>query len=266
MNPLYDDAMTNLVNGISAARDKRHATSRFDSEPAMPLNQGGGFAMYEFDLAGSTGQDITQAQGAFVSSAGYKLLYLREGSDAGGLVDIEIGGRIERMAPGDKIVGPFDGFRLIRSSASVTVGTARFLVVLDPRADYVENQAINRSGALSTVSAGQTANAINNNPTLVTQGISLAGAKGLRVIVSADATRTLSGAGTLRFHYWDTALARWVYNPELDVDMAFIAAATFRDVVLADRAVYVPAGRVFVECVSVTVSAGALTVLLETWG
>jgi hypothetical protein len=92
-------------------------------------------------------------------------------------------------------------------------------------------------------------------PSAATDGIPLTGLKAVQVIVSANATRTLSGAGNLRVYIYDPTVARWVRVPALDLavstsgvrDLAFEAFA-----VSGERS----GARLAVIPDSVTVSAG----------
>ncbi len=110
----------------------------------------------------------------------------------------------------------------------------------------------------------QTVNsAAGNVPTSATDGLSLRGVCGLRATVSAESGQTLSGAGTIKFWYYDTTLAtpRWMLNQDLSVNVT----STKRDAVLQDYSVLVGYGRVYLEAVSVTASGGTtLVVRLET--
>ena len=262
----YQAQMTQLVKGISQVRSNAESAGQFGQAQPHPINERGAFTWEEFDLSGTVGPDITGANGLSRGVQGYKLLYLREGSAAGGRVDIDCGGQILSMAPGDKITGYFDRVRFARSSLSVVQGYARFLIVTNPQADFEEWAAIGRSENRDTVSYAATANASTNTPSAATDGLALLGAKAVRVTIAADSTRTFSGAGTIRFWYYNPITTRWALNVEADVDLSTLAAATYRDIVLGDRLVALPAGRIFVECLSVTVSAGALTVYIERSG
>jgi hypothetical protein len=93
-------------------------------------------------------------------------------------------------------------------------------------------------------------------PTLATEGILLGGREtGLRVVLSAEDTRTLSGAGTLRCYYYDNTLAAWIRNPDLDISIT-ASHASVRRVAFPDQAIFVPNGRILYAADSVTVSAG----------
>jgi hypothetical protein len=93
-------------------------------------------------------------------------------------------------------------------------------------------------------------------PTLSSEGALLGGREtGIRVVLSAESTRTLSGAGTLRCYYYDNNLSAWIRNPDLDIALA-AAHSGVRRVAFPDQAVFVPDGRILYAADAVTVSAG----------
>lgn len=89
-------------------------------------------------------------------------------------------------------------------------------------------------------------------PTLATEGMTLDGCNGYRVIVEAEATRTLT-SGTLQAWYYDETLAAWIRNPDLDLT---ITGASQRRQVWGDSTVSTPLGRVLYAASSVVVSGG----------
>ncbi len=116
---------------------------------------------------------------------------------------------------------------------------------------------------IETYTSTQTAADANaaSIPTLVTHGVALRDrSTGIRVTLSAESTRTLSGAGTLQAYYWNPSLSRWCRNPDLDITVA-AAHASVRDVTFPDTAIFVPGGRLFYIANTVTVSAGTTVVL-----
>lgn len=102
-------------------------------------------------------------------------------------------------------------------------------------------------------------------PTLVTEGLSLRDVAGFRVTVCAEATRTLSGAGTLLAYVWDNALAAWVRNKPLDLALASVETGV-RCAAFPDFETTVASGRVLYATSAVTVSAGTTaTVQIKAW-
>lgn len=248
-----------LIRAGQMARETQH---RGAAGHEAFLNEAIAFRVEELDLA-----NLTQWQQ--VSAGGHKLIYLRAGSAAGGRLDINLGGEIRSLSPGDWIRGQFRSFDVRANPESATEGTARLLRVVHPDADYSELPGVDDGQLVATAigpdgAATQTANdASANVPDQASDGVSLVGVSGWRVILSADDTRTLSGAGTLKVWLYSAELGRWVYNPQLDFP---VETSGVRDLVFPDQVVTVPGGRLYVEADTVTVSAGALTVTVETWG
>ncbi len=90
-------------------------------------------------------------------------------------------------------------------------------------------------------------------PTLVTEGLNLRGVVGFRVTVCANATRTLSGAGSLRAYVWDNNLLRWIRNPGIDLS---VSSSAMRCMAFPDVETVAASGRVLYAADGVTVSAG----------
>jgi hypothetical protein len=98
-------------------------------------------------------------------------------------------------------------------------------------------------------------------PTLATEGMNLDAVKGFSVVVSADNTRTLSGAGALRAYTYDGT--RWARCPDLDLTTA---TASVRDLSFAGFTVTAPRGRIAYVPDGVTVSAGGVTIQILASG
>lgn len=92
-------------------------------------------------------------------------------------------------------------------------------------------------------------------PTTIADGIPLQNLDGLTVQVQANATRTLSGAGSLRCYIWDPDVALWSRLPENDLA---VSTASVRCLAFAPFAMTSPSkgSRVCFVTDSVTVSAG----------
>lgn len=95
-------------------------------------------------------------------------------------------------------------------------------------------------------------------PTLATDGQPLKDLDAITVMVAADATRTLSGAGTLQCYVYDPSVALWARAPGLDFacSTASVRTLSFQAVEVIGgrngRVVWIPNG--------VTISAGGVTV------
>lgn len=116
--------------------------------------------------------------------------------------------------------------------------------------------ATQNAASACTQTAGAT-----NKPTSATPGIDLANACAVRVTVSAASGQTLSGAGTIRFHLRTVSLGRYAENR---VVTRSVTTSGSRDHLIDDLWVGVGYGKIYVEADSVTVSSGAVSVLVET--
>jgi hypothetical protein len=93
-------------------------------------------------------------------------------------------------------------------------------------------------------------------PTLATEGVALTGREtGCRVVLSAAATRTLSGGGSLKCWYYDNSIGEWIRNPDLDITLS-ASHASVRRIAFPDQAIFVPNGRLLYAASGITVSAG----------
>lgn len=128
----------------------------------------------------------------------------------------------------------------------------------------VATKAVGPAGA-----ATQTANhASANIPTAVTDGVSIAGQTGARVILSAEPGRTLSGAGTLKVWLYDGTFGDAGQGWYLNQNVSFSVTGTSRQLVFEDLQILAGGHgqRMYVEAVSVTVSGGTtVSVLIQTW-
>lgn len=97
-------------------------------------------------------------------------------------------------------------------------------------------------------------------PTLATEGLSLAGAMGYRVTVSAGAGQTITG-GTAKCYFMPIITGRWARCPTA---LDLTPGTSVRDWSSSDFAVYVGMGRVLYASDSITLSAGtAVTIAVE---
>lgn len=98
-------------------------------------------------------------------------------------------------------------------------------------------------------------------PSLPTDGAAV-GASGFRVIISADAAQTLSGTGTVQMWAYDSNLARWARDPDLDFA---VSASGVRDQASSDFNTIVHDGRVFAQVAGVGSSSGNVTPQIESY-
>ena len=137
------------------------------------------------------------------------------------------------------------------------------LALLAPALALAQPLAPIRIAVGPSAATTQTANsAAGNEPALAADGLNIQGLSACRVVLSAASGQTLSGAGTLRFWYYDTSLARWILNQDVTIP---VTTSSRRDMVSQDYQILISAGRVYVEADTVTSSSGALTVTLHCW-
>lgn len=233
----------------------------------QPVNVNGGFHSLQFSLADS---DLASSgSGRVIEEHGFGIMFRKSGSNPAALLTLEIGGEIRHFAPGDWFLAKFERLQVRNSELGQAAGLANLLVF---RRDDVLFRSDGSPVSLATTSgplgpAEVATQAVNepsgNKPTVnTTSGVSLAGVKGYRVIVSAESGQTLSGGGDVRMWLFNSTLARWSLS-----GISWTPEAGNRDWVSPDRAIEVPSGFLFPECKSVTVSGGT-TVLpfIETWG
>ena len=122
--------------------------------------------------------------------------------------------------------------------------------------------------AKAVVAASGTANDI---PSGTSVGVNIYQAQAVQVCLSADASQTLSGAGTLECYYYSPQTSRWHRLKSWDLSVATegIAAGTYRDCAFTSntpgfgspiihrggRLAWVPNG--------VTISSGGVTIYID---
>lgn len=102
-------------------------------------------------------------------------------------------------------------------------------------------------------------------PTLVTEGLDLTGVKAYRIIVSADSTKVLHGAGNMRAWVWSLLLTRWVRDMQLDFPVTPSGSTwvNVRDISTGDTDLSVALGRMFWQADGVDADAGNITTQIE---
>ena len=103
-----------------------------------------------------------------------------------------------------------------------------------------------------------------------TDGASLRSASGWDVYVEADASQTLSGAGTLLAYWYSDNQARWFRAPDFDITVPAAAASNRGYYPLAGSPgkgipVIVQSGRIGYAPNGVTVSSGAVTIYIDVY-
>jgi hypothetical protein len=87
-------------------------------------------------------------------------------------------------------------------------------------------------------------------PSAAEEGVSLEGAKNYRIIISATAGQTLSGAGAYKVYAWH-ADAGWAEDPRL---AGSVSSSGVRSIVLDEREIGPSAGRIRVVFTGLTTS------------
>lgn len=248
----------------------KHATAD------TPAITGGAFQVLELDLA-NPGVGITPKLDV---PGGYGFYYLVEGSDAGGRVNVRGAGEWTSMAPGDYFEGHFSDLKVYRGDTSATSGKARFLVVFAQgfAGGTLRETVAGGSLAGAVVGPGGAAtqavnSAAGNIPTDALDGISIVGGGKVKVVLSAESTRTLSGGGILRYWHYNassfpsgTPRARWalLYGKQFELDSTLHAG--IRDLEFDTETIGVKEGRLYAEAKSVTASGGTtLVVTMERY-
>lgn len=111
--------------------------------PALPLVQAGAALMGGAKRLRFANLDAFGAPGSLIydggADAGTKLLYLRDGSNTHGRVDIDFGtGQLIPFGPGCRWEAPFSGFQLKTSNRTGYKARAEFLVIQQPEVNFFE--------------------------------------------------------------------------------------------------------------------------------
>lgn len=157
---------------------------------------------------------------------GHGVVFPADGNPAGARlrIDFQGGGNFTTVAPGSRILAPFDRFDVYRAADSDTVGTARLYVLRRPDAELELGVAQPSTRADVTVcgpngAAGQTQDSLaGNKPSAATDGVSLVGVEALRVGVMADdGIRTLGLPGLIRWWLYvnePVTGSRWIWTED----------------------------------------------------
>lgn len=182
-----------------------------------PINLSGGFR--ERDLALSSLVTDT------FNGRAFGLVYQVEGSDPGGRLNFDFGagGRLTNQPPGLMLPVQFDALEISRGSRSVSGGdNARILYLVTEQAaaayfysnpnplsgGNARGGAVGPSGAVTQ--ARNTAADGANIPVLATDGMSLVGLNGFRVIIQTTLAVQTLVSGSIRYWYYDDDIAVWM--------------------------------------------------------
>lgn len=241
-----------------------------------PVNRRGGHWNPTFDLS-----DARFTNPGYIEflGDGWQLVVSIQGTVPGAVLDFDFDGGGEQLQcePGAVLKGFFQGVRIKRNANSVQTGQVRLRVQTQPDVEYGELAKAGLQGTLGNPGgagvgpAGATTQLYNsaagNIPTAATDGVSLAGVRGVRAIVKANAASTITVAvGLLAWWQFSTVDNAW---GETDMSDSPLGNGVARNIwVPNDKEVWVPEGRIYAEARSMTNSggAGAFTVRLQTWG
>jgi len=190
--------------------------------------------------------------------SGYKLIVAMQGTTPGLSFDIlfDSGTKLTQVSEGLRMTGKFGRFT-IQNPSSIW-GTIRLIVVKQEDGDY-EEQPTNTEGVLnSKTRVGIAQGSTLDIPVQGTDGLAVDGCKGVRCLLSADAGQTITG-GTIVFWAYDVAQTRWCEVSNLNETINPLAGTARRDYMSSEYPILIGAGRIFVECRNVTVSAGSLS-------
>lgn len=277
---LVDDADFRALLHLETERLRiggQHASQALADRKASPaINKRGGFKNLTFDLGDARFSTPGYIE---VPSGGWSIVYSVQGSTPGGALDFDfdLGGQQLNVQPGAILRAPVERFTLRRNSGSVTAGTVVLRIQVEPDAEYDELARGSSSGSLTNPSgtgsgpAGATTQTYNsaagNIPTAATDGISLAGLRGVRAIVKASGANTITvGVGGIAWWQFSTADNAWGETDMFDVPLANGVARNIW--VPNDKEIWVPEGRIYAEVRSMTNSggSGAFTLRLQGWG
>lgn len=276
-NRLVQDATFRQLLALEGERlrleGQQPGKSLEEQKARAPINERAGHTTFEFDLGDTR---FTTPGYIEVPTAAWGLVYSLQGSVPGGALDLDfdLGGIAENVQPGAVLRAPFRRFSIRRNSVSITSGNVVLRLQREPDVEYDELSRGPAAGVLGNPSgagvgpAGATTQAYNsaagNIPTALTDGLSLAGVRGVRAQVISAAGSTIS-AGELHWWQLDTPSGLW---GETAFTQVYALATANRVWFPGDFENWVPEGRVYPEWRSGTNSAasGAFTVRLYTWG
>lgn len=267
-----------------------------EAKKVVPISERQGF--YEVllstaDTRFSTTPTNYADRGIKVEAPNYGIVYMREGSTPGLAieVDFEAGGKIPRIFPGAKVMArseyfivriPLDIYQTVGSDG--LPGLIRLQLLRQPDVDVEQLPQViegSRTGgidlttgnpiSMSPAGANSGIQAYDettlNQPTAVTDGVSLVGVTGMRIVVAG---RTVGGNSP---KFISGMVALWRNLP----NMSALWAGTEENINITagtriwcsrDIEVKVPYGRVYAELRNVVTDqgSGGFNVYIQTWG
>ncbi len=154
-----------------------------------------------FDLASAADKQTVWGDG---------IEYVEATSTPGGLIDIDIGGTVKSLAPGDKLTGlSFEAAKISRNASSVQVGTA-VLWIFRGTADHRNESKTGSARAPVQIYTEAASGLTHAAPTLVSEGVDVSKGSFFWAFVGAIAGQTIT-AGSMDIYRWDTTLSVWVF-------------------------------------------------------
>lgn len=213
---------------------------------AQVLSEGRGVGFHGFSVDLSV---ISTTLGV-PAGKGWGVIFPAVGNAAGAQLTLSLDGQRVDVLPGTMLKTPFQRCEVFRGAASALTGLCKLLILDAPDVDL----SLGQVGLAYLQDLGSYSPAYNstaNIPSLATDGVSLAGGKGVRAVVSAPSGATIS-TGTLVWWLYDDATGRWA---ESSAQPAVVTGR--RDMAVPDEFVLVGRGRAFLEVRSATHSAGS---------
>jgi len=197
-----------------------------------------------------------------MTQGGTGIEYCEQGSTGGGFVDIDIGGTLRQLTPGDKLTGlNFATAKIRRNSGSVQVGTAKFWIYKGTADHRNESKS---GGSKSPLAVYDEANGTNTGclltraaPTLISEGVNVSAGQWFWAWVQVVAGQTITGGG-MDIYRWDTASGLWV--PIMNVAFPLTGKVTAG---IPQDWSGVQSGRLFAAPNAVTVSGAATAIDLH---
>jgi hypothetical protein len=182
----------------------------------------------------------------------FSVTFCQRGSSVGAVLILRNVGSSITLRPGDVVEGEWTDAELkVDSTNGASSGQVTLKWGLSPGVVYREPSNAGDGALPNTGTAAAAYNVTTNTPAAVTDGVSLLGANGARVVVQAPAGQTIAG-GTVRIWGYSSAAGDWALTPvEIDLPLGVRTAE------LPDFTVGVGYDRFFPEVRSATHSGGA---------
>lgn len=271
MSRTADDlVMRKLVNFGERINDKRIGENL---EKPKSLTEKGGFVELLIEADDPRFSSVGLID---ITMTGYGLIFTSQGSDSGVALQVSFNNAGTESVTNFKAGASFKGFfeRVVLSldPTSLSVGTARLIILTAPDVDYIEfpnNGSVTAStpttpmgpSGAATQAAGVASRGANA-PVPSTDGVSLEGVASFVVTVECtNAAATITG-GNIRLWRLNPVTNRWSRGPIIE-----LLDTGGRSAVSSEYETKVPAGRFYVELCDFTTSlASTATVNVTTGG